>query len=107
MTTPRDIIAQALWRLDPYSDPSGPNDYHRSNADALSAELHAACLLLPDGTETTEEWAVLCATGIELCDGEEHARRQLACWYRGDPTAHVAHRTAHFEPWQPAPEEQP
>lgn len=45
MSDAREIIADALWRLDGiHVTPDGPDDYHRANADALIARLRSAGL---------------------------------------------------------------
>ena len=78
------------------------------DADDVLTALADAGLLLPDGGETTQEWAVLSdsATATEQAmNGEDHARQILARYYTGDPTAYVGRRSAHYGPWQPAPEE--
>jgi hypothetical protein len=104
-----DVLADAMTHAH-QDDPAGqwlsdlPPDLL---AQRIAAAYGLAGLLLPDGGETTQEWAVLSdsATTIEQAmNGEDHARQILARYYTGDPTAYVAHRTAHYGRWQPAPD---
>lgn len=76
-----EIIAEALWRLDGiHITPDGPDEYHRSNAEALLAKFTAAgWSLLPPGGQASTEHAIRWESNVITRFGSrKHAEVHLA-----------------------------